>query len=373
VLRTAAISSWRALERSASQGHAQGYRGELTRDEDGSTPGTRRAVSFSTVVWPGKSIEQDLFLRRSCPGPGFDIIFFWGRPEYHETLPFTASPLAAMSTYTRSRWPRPRYKAKATCSIRSGPDSRRGSGNLIKKSTIGLRRRDGAQRSPAITKRSRGMPPTAHHALRFPMASYAVLAATSTRHQALELSPLLQQALERDQLRAVTAKSDCGSRSTPGRWAHRGGPFHGYMRRSTRPTRGSAASCSASRRRSRRALRLPARHVAKRDLFVRGDSTADGTSRSRGAVQKRHEGQHGVERHARLIRTLETMRRLMHPIMPVHHRELWKRLHRGGTPARRRHGHPTLPIRSRNSSVDALPMRGSQAEGRVGTSARARE
>ena len=57
---------------------AAGYTGALTRDEDVlDTWYSSALVPFSTLGWPAKTIEQDLFLPSSVLVTGYDIIFFW--------------------------------------------------------------------------------------------------------------------------------------------------------------------------------------------------------------------------------------------------------------------------------------------------------
>ncbi len=57
---------------------AAGYAGELTRDQDVlDTWYSSALVPFSTLGWPAKTVEQDLFLPSSVLVTGYDIIFFW--------------------------------------------------------------------------------------------------------------------------------------------------------------------------------------------------------------------------------------------------------------------------------------------------------
>ena len=57
---------------------AAGYSGELTRDPDVlDTWYSSALVPFSTLGWPAKTVEQDLFLPSSVLVTGYDIIFFW--------------------------------------------------------------------------------------------------------------------------------------------------------------------------------------------------------------------------------------------------------------------------------------------------------
>ena len=61
-----------------SKAQAAGYSGELTRDPDVlDTWYSSALVPFSTLGWPEKTLEQDLFLPSSVLVTGYDIIFFW--------------------------------------------------------------------------------------------------------------------------------------------------------------------------------------------------------------------------------------------------------------------------------------------------------
>ena len=69
---------------------AAGYTGELTRDEDVlDTWYSSALVPFSTLGWPAKTVEQDLFLPSTVLVTGFDIIFFWVARMIMMTVHFT--------------------------------------------------------------------------------------------------------------------------------------------------------------------------------------------------------------------------------------------------------------------------------------------
>ncbi len=60
------------------QAAAAGYTGPLTRDPDVlDTWYSSALVPFSTLGWPARTVEQDLFLPSSVLVTGYDIIFFW--------------------------------------------------------------------------------------------------------------------------------------------------------------------------------------------------------------------------------------------------------------------------------------------------------
>ena len=61
-----------------AQAQAAGYRGELRRDEDVlDTWYSSALVPFSSLGWPTKTKELDLFLPSSVLVTGYEIIFFW--------------------------------------------------------------------------------------------------------------------------------------------------------------------------------------------------------------------------------------------------------------------------------------------------------
>ena len=61
-----------------ARAEAAGYSGELRRDPDVlDTWYSSALVPFSTLGWPAKTVEQSLFLPSSVLVTGYDIIFFW--------------------------------------------------------------------------------------------------------------------------------------------------------------------------------------------------------------------------------------------------------------------------------------------------------
>ena len=69
-----------------------GYSGALVRDPDVlDTWYSSALVPFSTLGWPAKTVEQDLFLPSSVLVTGYDIIFFWVARMIMMTKHFTQS------------------------------------------------------------------------------------------------------------------------------------------------------------------------------------------------------------------------------------------------------------------------------------------
>jgi valyl-tRNA synthetase len=68
----------RSEEEARAKASAAGYSGTLERDPDVlDTWYSSALVPFSTLGWPEESIERDLFLPSSVLVTGYDIIFFW--------------------------------------------------------------------------------------------------------------------------------------------------------------------------------------------------------------------------------------------------------------------------------------------------------
>ena len=77
-------------EEARAKAAATGYSGALRRDEDVlDTWYSAAQFPFSTLGWPGKTVEQDLFLPSTVLVTGFDIIFFWVARMIMMTLHFT--------------------------------------------------------------------------------------------------------------------------------------------------------------------------------------------------------------------------------------------------------------------------------------------
>jgi valyl-tRNA synthetase len=80
------------VARNEAEAQAQAPGKRLTRDEDVlDTWYSSALVPFSTLGWPAKTLEQDLFLPSSVLVTGYDIIFFWVARMIMMTKHFTGN------------------------------------------------------------------------------------------------------------------------------------------------------------------------------------------------------------------------------------------------------------------------------------------